>query len=74
MLILLYQFSIRSLHEPVRMMFSDEEGSMLATDEYFVSDNLEANNSPVNRMVTICNEEEGTEYEVVTSEMEDERD
>ena len=25
-----------SLHEPVRMMFSDEEGSMLATDEYFV--------------------------------------
>ena len=40
-----------NLHEPARMMFSDEEGSMLATDEYFVSDNLEANNSPVNRMV-----------------------
>ena len=24
-----------SLHEPVRMVFSDEEGSMSATDEYF---------------------------------------
>ena len=24
-----------SLYEPVRMMFSDEEGSMLTTDKYF---------------------------------------
>ena len=54
-------------------MFSDEEVSMLATDEYFVSDNnLEFNNSLVNSLVTICNEEEGTEYKVVTIGMGDE--
>ena len=33
---------------------------------------MSVNSSSVNRMVTICNEKEGTEYEVVTSEIEDE--